>query len=64
VTLGEIVPGICSNQVPAGGLAHTLCPSQAPRLEPLHEEDLVKSPNSVSLGRGRSLGFGLQVLMK
>ncbi|XP_036275743.1 N-terminal EF-hand calcium-binding protein 3 isoform X1 [Pipistrellus kuhlii] len=31
----------------AGGcLTHTLCPSQAPLLEPLHEEDLTKGPSS------------------
>lgn len=39
-----------------GGLAHTLCPSQAPRLEPLHEEELTKGPDSVSLGEGQAAG--------
>ncbi|XP_006992898.1 N-terminal EF-hand calcium-binding protein 3 isoform X1 [Peromyscus maniculatus bairdii] len=28
------------------GLAYSLCPLQAPRLEPLHEEDLAKGPDS------------------
>ena len=32
------------------GPGHALHPSQAPRLEPLHEEELTKGPSSVSLG--------------
>lgn len=49
---GVDFPGICPRQAPAGCLTHTPCPSQAPLLEPLHEEDLTKGPSSVSLGKG------------
>lgn len=39
-------------------------PSQAPRLEPLHEEDLAKGPDSVSPGEGQVAGWPcLGVLM-
>lgn len=38
-----------------GGLP-TLCPFQAPRLEPLHEEELTKGPDSVSPGEGQATG--------
>lgn len=34
----------------------TLCLSQAPRLEPLHEEQLSKGPDSVSPGQGQITG--------
>ena len=40
------LPGIHPSQAHAGDLAHALRPSQAPRLEPLHEEELPKGPNS------------------
>lgn len=49
---GVDLPGICLSQARGGGLAHTLCPSQAPRLEPLHEEEPTKGPDSVSPGKG------------
>lgn len=41
----------------AAGQAHTPCPSQAPRLEPLHEEELTKGSDSVSLGEGQAFGY-------
>lgn len=52
------LPGIHPSQAHAGDLAHALRPSQAPRLEPLHEEELPKGPNSVSLGEGQAAGCG------
>ncbi|XP_043739792.1 N-terminal EF-hand calcium-binding protein 3 isoform X1 [Cervus elaphus] len=43
--LGEL-SGTRTSQAHTGGLAHALHPSQAPRLEPLHEEELTKGPSS------------------
>ncbi|KAF4023558.1 hypothetical protein G4228_015111 [Cervus hanglu yarkandensis] len=42
---GEL-SGTRTSQAHTGGLAHALHPSQAPRLEPLHEEELTKGPSS------------------
>lgn len=55
--LGEL-SGTRTSQAHTGGLAHALHPSQAPRLEPLHEEELTKGPSSVSLGEGQTAGMG------
>lgn len=54
---GEL-SGTHARQAHTGDLAHALHPSQAPRLEPLHEEELTKGPSSVSLGEGQAAGVG------